>query len=165
MLSFRHLTLPLCGALAFTLVAGDAPKSAVPPAKVASKAKGAPVMSPLPAPVKVVAVEGITEYRLANGLRVLLFPDPSKATITTNITYLVGSRHEHYGETGMAHLLEHMVFKGTPTHPNVPPLLNELDSRRVQPELYPYGSRGPVGAHYLAAKYGVRWGDLADDAE
>ena len=126
MLSFRHLTLPLCGALAFTLVAGDAPKSAVPPAKVASKAKGAPVMSPLPAPVKVVAVEGITEYRLANGLRVLLFPDPSKATITTNITYLVGSRHEHYGETGMAHLLEHMVFKGTPKHPNVPQLLNEL---------------------------------------
>ena len=45
------------------------------------------------------------------------------------------------------------------------PLLNELDSRKVQPELYPYGSRGPVGAHYLAAKYGVRWGDLADDAE
>lgn len=45
------------------------------------------------------------------------------------------------------------------------PLLNELDARKVQPELYPYGSRGPVGAHYLAAKYGVRWGDLADDAE
>jgi len=45
------------------------------------------------------------------------------------------------------------------------PLLNELDSRKVQPELYPYGSRGPVGAHYLAAKYGMRWGDLADDAE
>ena len=45
------------------------------------------------------------------------------------------------------------------------PLLDELDARRVQPELYPYGSRGPVGAHYLAAKYGVRWGDLADDAE
>ena len=45
------------------------------------------------------------------------------------------------------------------------PLLNELDSRKVQPELYPFGSRGPVGAHYLAAKYGVRWGDLADDAE
>ncbi len=34
---------------------------------------------------------------------------------------------------------------------------------QIAPELYPYGSRGPVGAHYLAAKYGVRWGDLADD--
>ncbi|MBV8816864.1 MAG: insulinase family protein, partial [Acidobacteriaceae bacterium] len=62
---------------------------------------------------KVTSVEGITEYRLQNGLRVLLFPDPSKPTTTVNITYLVGSRHENYGETGMAHLLEHMVFKGT----------------------------------------------------
>jgi zinc protease len=67
------------------------------------------------APVKVTEVEGISEYRLANGLRVLLFPDQSKPTVTVNVTYLVGSRHEGYGETGMAHLLEHMMFKGT-TH-------------------------------------------------
>ena len=60
-------------------------------------------------------VEGITEFRLPNGLRVLLAPDASKPTTTVNITYLVGSRHENYGETGMAHLLEHLVFKGTPT--------------------------------------------------
>ena len=49
----------------------------------------------------------------------MLFPDASKPTITVNITYRVGSRHEGRGESGMAHLLEHMVFKGTPTHPNV----------------------------------------------
>lgn len=67
----------------------------------------------LPIPEKVTEAEGITEYKLANGLKVLLFPDPSKQTITVNITYLVGSRHEGYGETGMSHLLEHMVFKGT----------------------------------------------------
>ena len=67
--------------------------------------------------MKVTEVEGITEYRLANGLRVLLFPDQSKPTVTVNVTYLVGSRHENYGETGMAHLLEHMLFKGTPKHP------------------------------------------------
>jgi len=66
------------------------------------------------------SVEGITEYTLANGLRVLLFPDASKPTVTVNITYLVGSRHEEYGETGMAHLLEHLVFKGTPTHGDIP---------------------------------------------
>lgn len=65
---------------------------------------------------KVVSVEGITEYRMANGLRVLLFPDKSKPQTTVNVTYLVGSRHEGYGETGMAHLLEHMQFKGTPRH-------------------------------------------------
>ncbi|MBE7169495.1 MAG: insulinase family protein [Williamsia sp.] len=70
-------------------------------------------------PQKVASVEGITEYRLANGLKVLLFPDPSKQTITVNITYLVGSRLEGYGETGMAHLLEHLLFKGSKNHPNV----------------------------------------------
>lgn len=65
-------------------------------------------------------VEGICEYGLANGLRVLLFPDASKPTVTVNMTYGVGSVHENYGETGMAHLLEHLVFKGTPTHPDIP---------------------------------------------
>ena len=62
-------------------------------------------------------VEGIEEYRLTNGLRVLLAPDASKPTTTVNVTYMVGSRHENYGETGMAHLLEHLVFKGTPKLP------------------------------------------------
>jgi zinc protease len=62
-------------------------------------------------------VEGITEYRLANGLRFILFPDPSKPTATVNITYLVGSRQENYGETGMAHLLEHLIFKGSKNFP------------------------------------------------
>ncbi len=65
-------------------------------------------------------VEGITEYTLkSNGLRVLLFPDTSNPKITVNITYLVGSRHEGYGETGMAHLLEHMLFKSTPKYPKL----------------------------------------------
>ena len=79
---------------------------------------------------KVTSVEGITEYRLPNGLRVLLFPDQTKQTITVNMTYLVGSRHENYGETGMAHLLEHMVFKGTPNHKNIPA---ELTSHGARP--------------------------------
>ncbi len=68
---------------------------------------------------KVQSVEGITEYRLANGLQLLLIPDDSKPTTTVNMTYHVGSRHENYGETGMAHLLEHLLFKGTPTNRNV----------------------------------------------
>ena len=78
----------------------------------------------------VASVEGISEYRLDNGLRVLLFPDPSKPQITVNITYLVGSRHEGYGETGMAHLLEHMLFQGTPEHPEI---TQELSERGAQP--------------------------------
>ena len=59
---------------------------------------------------KGASIEGITEYTFPNGLRVLLFPDPSNPKVTVNMTYLVGSRHEGYGETGMAHLLEHMLF-------------------------------------------------------
>jgi zinc protease len=60
---------------------------------------------------KVTSIEGITEYAFPNGLHVLLFPDNSKPKITVNVVYRVGSRNEGYGETGMAHLLEHMVFK------------------------------------------------------
>ena len=62
---------------------------------------------------KVTSIEGVTEYAFPNGLHVLLFPDNSKPKITVNVVYLVGSRNEGYGETGMAHLLEHMVFKTT----------------------------------------------------
>jgi zinc protease len=76
-------------------------------------------------PIKVRSMAGIDEYVLANGMSVLLFPDPSQSNVTVNITYLVGSRHEGYGETGMAHLLEHMLYKGTPTHRNVMKLLDE----------------------------------------
>ncbi|MGB7342602.1 MAG: pitrilysin family protein [Pirellulaceae bacterium] len=79
--------------------------------------------------MKVTEIEGITEYRMENGVRVLLFPDPSKEVVTVNMTVFVGSRHEGYGEAGMAHLLEHMLFKGTPDHPNVPKVLTERGAR------------------------------------
>ncbi len=72
------------------------------------------------------SVEGITEYRLANGLTVLLFPDASKPKTVVNVTYRVGAAHENYGETGMAHLLEHLVFKGTPSRGNI---MTELGKR------------------------------------
>ena len=75
--------------------------------------------------VKVASIEGVTEYRLANQARLLLFPEASRPTVTVNLTVLVGSRHEGYGESGMAHLLEHMVFKGTPSHPQVPKALRD----------------------------------------
>ena len=59
---------------------------------------------------KKASMGGITEYAFPNGLRVLLYPDQANPKVTVNVTYLVGSRHEGYGETGMAHLLEHMDF-------------------------------------------------------
>lgn len=77
----------------------------------------------------VTSVEGISEYRLDNGLGVLLFPDPGKETVTVNITYRVGSRHERYGGTGKAHLLEHMLFKGSKNHPNIPAELSARGAR------------------------------------
>jgi zinc protease len=85
--------------------------------------------SSLVAQTKITSVEGITEYRLENGLQVLLFPDNSKPTVTVNVTYMVGSRFEGAGETGMAHLLEHMLFKGTAKHPSVKPELSARGAR------------------------------------
>jgi zinc protease len=76
-------------------------------------------------PRKVASVEGITEYSLDNGLRILLFADSSRPKVTVNLTVFAGSRHEGYGETGMAHLLEHLLFKGTPDHPDIPKVLKE----------------------------------------
>ncbi|HUG74241.1 MAG TPA: pitrilysin family protein, partial [Acidimicrobiia bacterium] len=100
------------------------PKVAVFPLVLAFAAAALPTAgAELPAPIR--QVEGVSEHALDNGLRVLLVPDPSQSTVTVNVTYLVGSMHEGYGETGAAHLLEHMVFKGTPTHPNVPQALND----------------------------------------
>ena len=107
--------------LAFVLfcAAGLLPAAALAQAPRA-QAGAAAAAQPLPAGLShVTSVEGITEYRLANGLQVLLVPDDAKPTTTVNLTYRVGSRHENYGETGMAHLLEHLLFKGTPSHRNV----------------------------------------------
>ena len=93
-----------------------------------AQSPGAP---PTPAgTVRGASVEGITEYRLDNGLRVLLVPDPTKPIITVNITYLVGSRHENYGETGMAHLIEHLVSFGSPRHPDAKKEQNDRGARR-----------------------------------
>ncbi|WP_231602837.1 M16 family metallopeptidase [Neorhodopirellula pilleata] len=87
----------------------------------------APVTEELPELIR--SVEGISEYMLENGVQVLLLPDESKEVVTVNMTVFVGSRHEGYGEAGMAHLLEHMLFKGTPTHPAVPKVLTERGAR------------------------------------
>ncbi len=115
----------------------------------------------LAAPSKVASVEGITEYRLANGMRVLLFPDAGKPTITVNITYLVGSRNENYGETGMAHLLEHMLFKGTPRHPDIP---KELTERGTRPNGSTTWDRTNYFETFPASQENLKWAlDLESD--
>ena len=57
------------------------------------------------------SVEGVKAYNLPNGLKILLIPDVTQSNVAVNIVYNVGSRCEGYGETGMAHLIEHMLFK------------------------------------------------------
>jgi len=110
---------------------------------------------------KVASVEGITEYKLDNGLKVLLFPDNSAQTITVNITYLVGLRHEGYGEKGMAHLLEHMVFKGTPNHPNIP---EELSSHGARPNGTTWYDRTNYFETFNATDENLDWAlDLESD--
>lgn len=119
------------------------------------------VTASLTAPVKMTSVEGITEYRLANGLKVLMFPDPSKQTITVNITYMVGSKHENYGETGMAHLLEHLVFKGTPNHPNIP---QELTAHGARPNGTTWVDRTNYYETFNATEENLKWAiDLEAD--
>jgi zinc protease len=72
-----------------------------------------------PAPEKITTVEGITEYRLPNGIKVLLLPDQSKATATVDVTYLAGARHERHGEVGTAKLTQRLLFKGTSNNPAI----------------------------------------------
>ncbi len=132
-------------------------------ALIAIASISAPAQNPaLPKGVeRVTSVEGITEYRLANGLRVLLFPDPSKQTMTVNMTYLVGSAVEDYGETGMAHLLEHMVFKGSPKHTNIP---QELTSHGARPNGSTSYDRTNYFETFAATDENLNWAlDLESD--
>ena len=118
------LSIAGCGSAPASPAAPAAPVAGSPAAGAAAGSGKARWQAGPPRQIR--QLEGITEYELSNGMRVLLFPDPSKETVTTNVTYLVGSRHEGYGETGMAHLLEHMLFKGST---NVPDLDSELERR------------------------------------
>ena len=86
-------------------------------------------------------VGGITEYEFPNGLRVLLYPDSTNPKITVNVTYLVGSRHEGYGETGMAHLLEHMNF------------IQTTNGREIKKEIVDHGAQWNGTTSYDRTNY------------
>ena len=96
----------------------------------------------LPRGVRQVAtMAGVTEYLYPNGLRVLLLPDAGSSTVTVNVTVLVGSRHEGYGETGMAHLLEHMNF------------ISSTHNRNIKKELQDHGARWNGTTYYDRTNY------------
>ena len=126
----------LAGAIILPTQARETSPSSPPPATEQ--------VATLPAGVeRGPSIEGVTEYRLENGLRVVLAPDASKASTTVNMTYLVGSRHENYGQTGMAHLLEHMLFRGTPSLRNA---LAEFSRRGLAAN----GTTNPDRTNYYA---------------
>ena len=148
----QSLARRLFSCLAFAAAMAAVPISAHSTAAVAPDSTAgemaaqaqSPTAAALPAGIEQgPSVEGVTEYRLANGLRIVLAPDPSKANTTVNMTYLVGSRHENYGQTGMAHLLEHMLFRGTPSLRNA---LAEFSRRGLAAN----GTTNPDRTNYYA---------------
>ena len=148
-------------ALLLCFAVGSSPSIAAPAPKPATPARPAAVTRQAAPPARVTSVEGITEYVLDNGLHILLFPDQTKQTITVNITYAVGSRNENYGETGMAHLLEHLMFKGTPKHPNIP---QELTSHGARPNGSTWFDRTNYFETFQASDENLRWAlDLEAD--
>jgi len=110
---------------------------------------------------KVRSVEGVDEYRLGNGLQVLLYPDPTKPTTTVNVTYKVGSRMENYGETGMAHLLEHLMFKGSTHFPHPE---KEFAARGFRNNGSTYFDRTNYFSTFQATDDNLRWA-LAREAD
>jgi zinc protease len=62
---------------------------------------------------RAAAAPEITHYQLANGLEVILAPDPTVASVVVHVWYHVGSKDEVAGKTGFAHLFEHLMFKGS----------------------------------------------------
>ncbi|WP_210330370.1 pitrilysin family protein [Aliikangiella sp. G2MR2-5] len=123
-------------------------------AAISCTAASMPAMAKKVEAKPVTQVEGITEYQFDNGLRVLLFPDQTKETVTVNITYHVGSKHENYGETGMAHLLEHLVFKGSPKHKDIP---KELSSHGARPNGTTWTDRTNYFETFTATEENINW--------
>jgi zinc protease len=122
---------------------------------LAGAAAPAAARDALPAGItKVRTVEGVDEYRLANGLQVLLVPDTTKPTVTVNMTYKVGSRMENYGETGMAHLLEHLMFKGSTHYPEPD---KEFSRRGFRNNGSTYFDRTNYFSTFQASEDNLRW--------
>lgn len=103
---------------------------------------------------KTTTTEGITEYRLQNGLRVVLAPDPAQAATAVDLTYLVGSRNEREGQSGMSHLLEHLVLRGTPTQPDIG---DEFQRRGMNVKASTSADRTRYVASFAASHMDLAW--------
>lgn len=68
------------------------------------------------APKKVT--DGVQSYELSNGMKILVLESHRAPVVVSQVWYKVGGSYEHDGITGVSHVLEHMMFKGTPNHPS-----------------------------------------------
>lgn len=75
---------------------------------------------------EVSVTRPVTSYTLTNGLKVLLYPDAREPSVTVNVVYKTGAKHEGPREYGIAHLLEHMAFQNTQRFREIP---RELERR------------------------------------
>ncbi|MFZ6731445.1 M16 family metallopeptidase [Undibacterium sp. Ji42W] len=103
---------------------------------------------------KLSTVEGISEYRLPNGLKILLIPDNSKPTATVSMIYQVGSKHESAGQTGYAHLLEHMMCKGSKNYPQI---LQQLLNRGMKSNAFTFQDYTLYYATFEASENELNW--------
>jgi len=113
----RTEALPLALALGGLLLGGAASASAEPaPAARGTANPTAAAKTPAPsAAAQALARFAVTIQRrtLANGLRVVLVPEPTSPTVAVSVSYGTGSRNEVTGKSGFAHLFEHMMFQGS----------------------------------------------------
>jgi predicted Zn-dependent peptidase len=104
----------LLGAILFAPVSQGKSVSATDKAPI----EGQPVAAPAAAKDPAVAVierwvTGLSQVTLENGLRIVLAPEPDSPTVSVCVTYNVGSRDEGPGQSGFAHLFEHLMFQGS----------------------------------------------------
>jgi len=100
------------GLVCLALLHDPTPGHAAPSAPEAAAARRKEREDPLLDSLERLA-SAVTEHRLENGLRVVLLPEPASPTVSVAVTYDVGSRNETKGQSGFAHLFEHMMFQGS----------------------------------------------------
>lgn len=95
--------------------AGSKPEPGVPTEQAPASASASP---PVPAsPPAPNPADRVVEHRLANGLKILILRDSRAPVVTNQVWYRVGAMDEHSGITGLSHMLEHMMFKGSERYP------------------------------------------------
>ncbi|ODN71730.1 M16 family metallopeptidase [Methylobrevis pamukkalensis] len=124
-LSALAAALAICASTTAALAASPAPELAQAnpaPAAPAPAAPASPVVAPEAAnPAAPDEIQrfapGATSFTLGNGLEVVVIPDHRAPVVTHMVWYKVGASDEPVGKTGIAHFLEHLMFKGTLLHP------------------------------------------------